>query len=336
MTDKINSIAVIVGLDLVGDALLKLPFLRALRAAFPQAKISWLTSQGKTFFNGPLRNISRSLIDDIHEQPAWLATTQHPASGTAPHFDLIIDTRNRWQDALLARKIPHHILIAMAWRYLLSDRRPPLLQPKKSHLVDRLLQMVELASGQPPQLSGKLPLDENLMHAAAALLPDGKKYIGFAPGAGNKIKIWPLENFIAEAQLQVAAGRVPVFILGPDEMIWQEKIAAGVPAALFPLQQRQVWGSEKIKIDETVALGSRLTLAVTNDSGTSHMLAAANCPLISLFGPTDAAKLAPRVTYRRVLRAQDFGSSTAMAAIPLRAVGVAIEELIEQITDKSK
>ena len=39
------TICVYVGLDLVGDGLMKLPFLRALRAAYPQARITWLAGK---------------------------------------------------------------------------------------------------------------------------------------------------------------------------------------------------------------------------------------------------------------------------------------------------
>jgi hypothetical protein len=67
-----DTIGVIVGRDLIGDALMKLPFLRALRNAFPRAKISWITSQGPTAFAGPLRLPTQGLIDQIYERPEWL------------------------------------------------------------------------------------------------------------------------------------------------------------------------------------------------------------------------------------------------------------------------
>ena len=49
--------------------------------------------------------------------------------------------------------------------------------------------------------------------------------------------------------------------------------------------------------------------AVANDAGVSHMLGAADIPLLTLYGPTDfSEKFRPRVTHGRVLRASDYGS----------------------------
>ena len=324
----INSIAVIVGRDLVGDALIKLPFARALRAAWPKAKIHWVTSQNVTAFSTILRDATRHLIDVIDETPAWLGTSNKPATETPPAFDLILDTRNRWKEAVIARKIPHKIFIAMALRHLLSDHHPNIFHAKPPHLCDRLLLMVQLAAGYLPPSTGALPVSEELLHKARLLLPAGKTYVGFAPGAGNPIKIWPRSKFEILAQAQAAKGRVPVFVLGPQELSWRDICAENVPSALFPLQEIDVWGTAQISIQHTLALASLLDVAVANDSGTGHMFAAVDCPIISLFGPTSATKCAPRSSRVQTMRAQDFDGSTHMYAIPWEAVDKAIDVML--------
>lgn len=322
---SIKSIAVITGRDLVGDALIKLPFARALRHAYPDARIHWVTSQGATAYATLLREPTRSLIDVVNETPDWLATTQRPAQAPAPQFDLILDTRNRWKEALHARKIPHKIFIAMAARYWLSDRHPPLLQRKAPHLCDRLLRMIELAAGYCPPSTGSLPVAPALLAAARQLLPEGKTYIGIAPGAGNPIKLWPRYKFEQLALAQAEKGRVPVFILGPQEFAWYEDFLAHVPNALYPLQNLQAGGATQIGLDHTLALASLLDLAVANDSGTGHMLAAVDCPIISLFGPTSASKCAPRASHVLTIRAQDFGGDK-MDLIPWEVVDRAVDQ----------
>lgn len=313
------SIGVVVGLDLIGDALIKLPFVRALRAAWPAAEISWLTSQGGSAFAGPLRATTRHLIDHVIEQPGWIT----PGRGTpAPRFDLLIDTRNRWKTALAARRIPHGLFLAPASRFLFSDRRPPLLAPRPQHLVDRLLQLVALAAGQAHLPPGALPVPDAALATARGLLQPGRTHVGFAPGAGNPVKIWPRSKFEHVARAQFDAGRTPVFLLGPRELDWRPGLQAAVPGALFPLQD-PAWDTPETTLEHTLAVASLLDLAVANDSGTGHMLAAVDCPLISLFGPTSAAKLAPRVTRSAVVDASSYGSR-AMEAIPWEAVRDAV------------
>jgi ADP-heptose:LPS heptosyltransferase len=324
----IKSIGVIVGLDLVGDALIKLPFVRALREAFPQAQIHWITGKGPTAYNGPLREVTRRLIDVIHEQPEWLPNTERQAQASAPRFDLLIDTRNRWNEARLVRKsVPHALFLASAARFLASERRPSLFSPRPPHLVDRLLQYVELAAGSVPCVTSRLPVPDIPLAKAKQLLPQGSVYAGLAPGAGNPVKIWPRERFAELAVLQAAKGRKPVFLLGPQEQDWLPALKEAVPSALFPLQARKVWGTPGITIEQTLALGSLLNVAVANDSGTGHMLAVVDCPLISLFGPTSPAKLAPRVSRGAVIRAQDFGKD-GMDAIPVEVVNDVVNRLL--------
>lgn len=354
----INTIGVVVGLDLVGDALIKLPFVRALRAAFPEAQIHWITSKGPTAYNGALREATRDLIDAVHEQPDWLTAdsiqpsafsvqrscTPHalqPNEGplhadgrrpkaheAPPYFNVLIDTRNRWREARqLRHTVPHDLFLATAARYLLSDRRPPLFKPKPPHLVDRLLQLVELAAGYIPPSTGRLPVSAILQAKARQILPKGPVYIGFAPGAGNPVKIWPRENFTAVAALQARMDRVPVFLLGPQEQAWQDAIQKTVPSALFPLQARKVWATPEITINQTLAIGRLLDVAIANDSGTGHMLAAVDCPLISLFGPTSPEKLAPRVSKGFIIQAQTFGGE-AMNRIPVESVNEALNRFL--------
>lgn len=332
------SIAVIVGRDLVGDALMKLPFLRALRHAFPQAQIHWITSEGPTAYAGVLRSSTSGLIDAAHECPAWISHSGRGAqaersSSSAPHFDLLIDTRNRWKLALSARReIPHRVFLAMALRYWLSDRLPfPrfAFRKKPVHLVDRLLRLVELAAQGPVDPGGGLPVSESLHKILRdKIMPAGKTYVGLAPGAGNPVKIWPLPQVEKLAAAQISKGRDVVFILGPEELKIYDALVAAFPTALFPLQYEKAWDCAKLTLEHTLAVASLLDVAVANDSGVGHMLAAVDCPLVSLFGPTSPAKLAPRVSDGRVVTAQMFGSSD-MHAIPWQEVDRSVDAMLD-------
>ena len=62
-----KKILIYVGLDLLGDALIKVPLIQSIRARFPNAKITWLAGKGKTVFNNSLSFISDNLIDEILE-----------------------------------------------------------------------------------------------------------------------------------------------------------------------------------------------------------------------------------------------------------------------------
>jgi ADP-heptose:LPS heptosyltransferase len=323
-SQQVQKIGVITGVDLIGDALIKLPFLRALRNAYPQAEIHWITVQGATTFATILREMTKELIDVIHQQPVWLKA----GSGVKPpFFDILIDTRSRWRDVWATRKLPHGLFLSRSKFFLLSDRRPPFFGPRPRHLCDRLLQFVELAAGYKPPSMGGLPIPENLAQQARRVLPDGPVYIGLAPGCSSTHRMWPRERFVQLARLQVEKGRVPVFILGPMESDAYDLLKSSVPEAKFPLQETEAWGGGPLTLNHTLAIGPQLALAVTNDSGPGHMMAAVNCPVVSLFGPTTPVKAAPRVSRGFSVRAQEFGSDQ-MDAIPVSAVDAAVDRML--------
>ena len=70
-----------------------------------------------------------------------------------------------------------------------------------------------------------------------------------------------------------------------------------------------------------------MAVAIANDSGAGHMLAAAEIPLISLFGPTSPEKFAPVTPRLCIVQAQAFGGET-MDVIPLSAVADLVEDIL--------
>lgn len=323
MAEQPFSILVFVGLDLVGDGLMKLPFLRALRAAYPDAHITWVAGKGKTVYAGVLAPLVRGLIDEVIEDAGignhwWELVLPRPLRGR--RFDLILDTQRRVLTTLAVKRIRHRTFISAAADWHFSDARPPAATPKPPAMIRQMLALIELAHGQPARPEAPLVLDPVVEREAERRLPDGPVYVGIAPGAGGRHKCWPLESYIGLAMRQVKAGRVPVIFLGPGEREWEDEIRDALPAAILPLD----YNASPLL---TIALGRRLVMAVVNDSGAGHMMAAAEVPLISLFGPTSPEKFAPVTPQLTVIRAQSFGSES-MDAIPLTAVAETIDRLL--------
>ena len=146
--------------------------------------------------------------------------------------------------------------------------------------------------------------------------------MGLAPGAGKKSKCWPLDNFIAVARAQAEKGRVPVFLLGPQEPDWLHTLRRAVPEARFP--DTTVNGLLMV-----AALAERMAAAVANDSGPGHLLAAGGTRLVSLFRTTQKVqKLRPAARHLIQIQTQEFGSDD-IASIPIEAVLSALDEHIK-------
>ncbi len=317
-----RSILVYVGLDAVGDGLIKLPFVRALRTAFPQSRITWMAGKGHTVFADTLAPLVRGLIDEVIDEAGIGSRPRELLGNPLPgrSFDLIIDTQRRVLTTLILKRIHHGRFISASAGFLLSAARPT-DKTRPPSLTGQMMVLAQLAAGRSVEASFPLPRDEAVEAEADRLLPPGPRYVGLAPGAGGKHKCWPLDRYIALAA--GLNGAVPVFLLGPAEAgEWAYTIRAALPHALLPLQQ-----ASALTPMLTIALGRRMAVAVANDSGTGHMLGAADIPLVSLFGPTPPDKFAPLTRHPVVLRAQDFGGQT-MDSIPQSAVEKALAPLL--------
>jgi ADP-heptose:LPS heptosyltransferase len=318
----LTSVLVYVGLDLVGDGVMKLPFLSALRRLYPEARISWLAGQGKTVYAGVLAPLVQGLLDEVIEAAgigvSGRELLQRPLSGR--RFDLVIDTQRRVMTSLILKRIRHGTFISAAAGWALSDAVPASGKAKRPSMVGQMFALLEAASGQPVPVPPPIAVSASLLEEAALRLPHGPRYVGLAPGAGGKHKCWPLGNYLDLGIRLSAEGFTPVFLVGPAERDWEAGIRAALPNALLPL-------SDADGPPLTMALGTRLEAAIANDSGTGHMLAAAGVPLLSLFGPTAPEKFAPAARRLSIVRAQEFGAGE-MTAIPVEPVMAALRELL--------
>ncbi|RDD61992.1 lipopolysaccharide heptosyltransferase family protein [Ferruginivarius sediminum] len=313
---------------------MKLPFLRALRAAFPEARVTWLAGKGPSAFAGPLAPLAEGLIDEVVDDAGIgrkAAELLHRPLAGSPlqgrRFDLVIDTQTRLLTTLVLRRIPHGTFVSACAGFRLSDRKPPGGDKRLPALAKRLLQLVEAASGKPARPEAPLHPPGEAVAAAATLLPGAApRYAGLVPGAGWRAKCWPLENHIALARRLREQELTPVVLLGPDEADWVPQVREALPDALLPLQDAR---AGRVTPALTIALGRRLGVAVAGDCGAGHMLAAAGTPMVSLFGPTAPEKFAPMTPRLTVLTAQDHGGDDEVAAIPVDAVAKAVHRLLE-------
>jgi ADP-heptose:LPS heptosyltransferase len=323
-----RTILAYVGLDLMGDALMKMPFVRALRETYPQARITWLAGKGKTVFSGPLAPLVKGLIDEVIEDAGigsdWTELFRRPLPGR--HFDLVIDTQRRVLTTLILRRLDCDRFISGAMDFALSSQRPPSGYRKPVTMIRQILDLIEVASGTAVEEKIAPLYDPASYSRATSLLPDGKTYVGLVPGAGGRHKCWPRERFVEIGRRQASRGRVPVMILGPDESSWAAELKTALPEARFPLQEDAARGAGPLL---TIALAARMAAAVSNDSGGGHLVAAGGVPLVSLWGPTVMEKAPPQTPTLITVLARSFGS-TAMEAIPVDAVDEAVETLLKK------
>lgn len=107
------------------------------------------------------------------------------------------------------------------------------------------------------------------------------RYMIVLPGSGSAAKNWPAENFVALAKTLAPRIRALV-ILGPAESTLETLFAAnGLPTVA------------KLELAEVAALARLSRGFVGNDSGVSHLAAAAGARGLAIFGPTEPQRWRP-------------------------------------------
>jgi len=173
-----------------------------LRAAFPDARISWCAAKGETVYAGPLKAVVAGYVDEVILDGANGAKALDSLPWSRPFggrkFDLVIDTQENLRRSGVARRGATGRFVSAAreardkgWPVAVTDR------------LARLLALATDGQGAPTPLALTNP---DALKAAERLLPSGPTYVGLAPGAGGQDKRWPLENYLELARRIAARG----------------------------------------------------------------------------------------------------------------------------------
>jgi ADP-heptose:LPS heptosyltransferase len=176
------------------------------------------------------------------------------------------------------------------------------------HTAERQREQLEMAGITEFPMPELDWLDDDI---SAFGLPE--RYALLIPGAspGRPGKRWPAERF---GELAVMLDLPVVVVGGPAEAPLAAAIRAKAPGAI-DLTGRTSFAA-------LGAVARRAAYAIGNDTGPTHLIAAAGCPTLALFGAeSDPALCAPRGRSVAVLRQEPLGAldvaevRTALAAL---------------------
>ncbi len=294
----------VIKLSSLGDFVQALGAFKAIRNYHGHDRLILLTTKP---YVEPARGCG--LFDEIwlDERPVWWRPDRWlryrkrlRAAGIWRVYDLQRQDRTGWYFRLFRPRPPEWVGIVDGCSHRYID------PPRPMHIMERHKEMLALAGIE------EVPApDLSFMAAEVGRFALVAPFALLVPGSSphRLVKRWPGESFIELARDLDGEGITPVLIGGAPEQDLIRSISAACPAA------RQVTTS----LGELVGLAQGACVAVGNDTGPIHLIAAAGCPVVALFSreshPVKARPAGPSVVVLQSARIADLPVSEVLGAI---------------------
>lgn len=285
----------------IGDVMLATATLKALRQGWPDAHITWAVG-----------GWSKAAVADHDLLDAVMDTgsAANPAAGIramlrmtrqlrAGNFDLAVSlVRSPWMSMALGLSgIPHRAGLDSGGRGFGYSLRVPVDPNIPRHEAEIYLDVARALGLDTDGCYVNVPVrelerdhvrdllaEQGITGAYAVLNPAG----GSNPGMVMDAKRWPPENFAALGDALADIGLRVVLLGGPDDRLLLDAVAGRMQAPALQLAGMPTFG-------QIAALAHDARVYIGNDTGLTHLAAAAGAKTVMILGPSDPARYAPFV-----------------------------------------
>ncbi len=308
----------------VGDAIMALPALRAVRKRFPEAEIAIV---GRPYVADIYRDqeICNQLIpyDPKGLHAGFSGRERLAAELRAQKFDVALLLQNAFDAAWLAWRanIPERIGYARDVRSFLLTKAVPLPRHgetpmhEKFYYLELLRRAGWLDSVQDETFIGLSVPEEKRRSADELLCKFGVRQgaLRIAIGAGasyGSAKCWPPPRFAEVANRLQSEADADVILFG---IAAEATVSTAISGEL---RRPPINLTGKTAIADLPALLSQCHLFIGNDSGAMHVAAAVGLPIVAVFGPTDPNGTAPVTTRCSIVQQKPYCSPCFLRCCP--------------------
>jgi ADP-heptose:LPS heptosyltransferase len=316
----------------LGDVVLSLPALRAVRQKFPEAKITAMVGKSCAAVIDLCGYVDDKIVVDrvrLRDGAKILSVWKI--------FNLVRDVRRRKFDFI----IDLHSLSETNWLGYLSGAEKRLYARRENRSLDFLANLTPPKEDRSKHATDRYldvlkPLNIENASREAMIIPhaqdiktvekmfrhrretdDKSLFVGLFPGAGHPSRRWSLDNFVSLADFLARNDKVKIAVfLGPEEKNLTPEIKVKFPPETVIF--------DKLTIPQLVAAQSLLSVFVANDTGPMHLAAAVGTPVVLLID-----ERAPK-TYKPLTKSLRTVESGKIDEISVEEVYAAVRELLTQ------
>ena len=299
----------------LGDVVLSLPALRAIRERFPHAQIT--VAIGKpggeivklSGYANEVLEVDRVGLRDGNKLVSIGRIIRFVGQVRKAKYDFVIDLHSLSETNLLGflSGAPQRLYARRPGRSLdfLANFAPtPPREAKEAHAVDRYLDVLKPLGIQNASRVPTLRTAPTANTAVEALLKKekadaGTLLVGIFPGAGNDSRRWPLGHFAEVADYLVRNEGVRVIVFaGPEEQ--------SLVSRMRPLFAPNTIFFDGLPIPQLVSAQARLTVFISNDTGPVHTAAAVGTPVVVIMDRPDPHSFTPVGDQHRLILGREI------------------------------
>jgi ADP-heptose:LPS heptosyltransferase len=305
----------------LGDVVLSLPALRAIREKFPQARIT--VAVGKpcapivdlSGYSDATIVVDRVALRDGSKALAVFRIGKIVKQVRRERFDFVIDLHSLSETNLLGfiSGAPRRLYARRPGRSLdiLSNfhPKPPIedTRPTK-HAIDRYLDvLIPLGIKSAPRVPRLVTRASDDASVEQMLLKEkantNAPLVGLFPGAGHPGRRWPLARFTELAERLVRNDGVRIILFaGPEERELVREMKATFPRGTIIF--------DKLSIPQLASALARLSVFVSNDTGPMHIATAVGASVVALLDRPTPNSFIPIEDRHRVIYSHRISEMT--------------------------
>ncbi len=323
----------------VGDAIMALPALRAVRSRFSEAEIAILARPYVADIYRDQEICNRLIAYDSQGKHAGILGRERLAAELhALKFDVALLLQNAFDAAWLVWRagIQERIGYARDGRGLLLTKPIPIpkageVPPHERFYYLELIRRAGWIDSLPDESfialnvskSGRRRAEE--LFVRSGVRPNSLRIALGAGASYGSAKCWPPSRFAELANRLQAESGADVILFGTAAE------AAVTRAISAELRRPPINLTEKTSIADLPALLSRCHLFIGNDSGAMHVAAGVGLPVVAVFGPTDPYGTAPVTPRSTIVQQKPYCSPCFLRHCPTdhRCMSAITSDMVE-------
>lgn len=277
-------------LSALGDATHTVPVVRALQAAWPEARITWIIGKLEHKLLSKLDGVEFIVFD---KRGGRAAVKGLKRSLAGRRFDVLLHMQVALRANLLSRLVKAPV--RLGWD---KDRsrdghtwftNHQVATVPFQHQVQGFLEFPRALGIEVETPCWDLPISEEDREWAALHLPGDAPVLLLSPCSSHPLRNWSVERYAAVADHAVdALGMNVVLSGGPSDL--ERETAAAIEAAMNAPATNLV-GQDTLT--QSLAVMERAAVLLTPDSGPAHMASALGTPVVGLHAATWSRRSGP-------------------------------------------